>query len=144
MKSIRILFAATLVVVLALTFTAAAHAQSALKGEFHLDQDVQWGDAVLPSGDYNLSVSSAQMPMQILVRDVHGKVAAMFVSNIADAAESGDSALYVITRGNERRIRAINLPQLGLSLHYERLTRDERRELDMAKNQGVSLEVARK
>lgn len=148
MKTIRILTLSALslavaVAVVALT-TTTAHAQSALKGTFHLQEEVQWGDAVLAAGDYSLTIESQGMPMQVTVRAADGKTAAILVSNLVDPAEVGGSALYITTRGNERKVRAINLPQLGIALHYERLNAEERRSLDLARNQSVSVQVARK
>ena len=45
---------------------------------------------------------------------------------------TGDTALYVIVRGNQRIVRSLNLPSRGISLIYRPITNTEREMLAKA------------
>jgi hypothetical protein len=105
-------------------FTAAANAQPSFEGKFSLPYEVHWNHAVLPAGEYAIRVDSKGGPA--LLRSTSGdKAAYTGPSTIADP-EKGAACLMVTIRGNERRVRSVNLPQIGVSLIFDPLTKTER------------------
>ena len=113
-------------------FAAWANAQSsngfqAYRGKFTLAQEVHWGKAVLPAGDYSISMGSGRSPA--LVQSNDGKTSVFTPTPIGDDGNNGNkgpSVLIIAARGNEREVLALNLPTLGSSFVYKRLTKAER------------------
>jgi len=124
--------------------TVAANAQATLHGKFQLTSETRWGKAVLPAGDYSLTIESADQPVRIVIQAVNGKSAAMtFAVSSSDAAPGG-SYLFITGSGANRMVRSFNLPQLGTSLIYEPLTRSEREKLYTKVSQTVSVQMTKK
>ena len=105
-------------------FTAAANAQPTFEGKFTLPYEVHWNHAVLPTGEYAIQVDSKETPT-VLRSTSSDKSAYTGVPMIADR-EKGAARLTVTIRGNERRIRSVNLPQIGMSLIFDPLSKTER------------------
>jgi hypothetical protein len=105
-------------------FTAAANAQPSFVGKFTLPYEVQWNHAVLPAGEYTIEVDAKGMPA-ILHSSSTGNSAYTNTPILADR-EMGPASLTVTIRGNERRVRSVNLPQISKSLVFEPLTATER------------------
>jgi hypothetical protein len=105
-------------------FTAAANAQPSFEGKFTLPYEVHWNHAVLPAGEYSIQVDSKGLPT-VLHSTSTGKSAYTAVPVIA-IGEKGAACLTVTIRGNERRVRSVNLPQIGMSLIFDPLTKKER------------------
>jgi hypothetical protein len=105
-------------------FTVAANAQPSFDGKFTLPYEVHWNRAVLPAGEYSIQVDAKGMPTV-----VHSTSSSKSVNThppiLADL-EKGAARLTVTIRGNERRVRSMNLPQIGKSLIFEPLTATER------------------
>jgi hypothetical protein len=132
MKNIRVFAAAKLLLAVLATaalISGSAVAQTIVKGTFQLDEQVQWNGAVLAPGSYTIVIDTAQMPLRALVRSVDQKTAAYISSGISDGLKSQQSFLVVTGLGANRRIRSLNLPQLGKSLVYDPMTKGEREEL---------------
>ena len=105
-------------------FTAAANAQPTFEGKFTLPYEVHWNHAVLPAGEYAIQVDSKETPT-VLRSTSSDKSAYTGVPMIADR-EKGAARLTVTIQGNERRVRSVNLPQIGKSLIFDPLTETER------------------
>jgi hypothetical protein len=105
-------------------FTAAANAQSSFEGKFTLPYEVHWNHAVLPAGEYAIRVDSKGAP--VLLSSTSGNRSAYTGIPIISPSEKGAACLTVTTRGNERRVRSMNLPEIGASLVFEPLTKKER------------------
>jgi hypothetical protein len=92
-----------------------ANAQSVFKGDFTLLQKTYWGDAVLPVGDYQLSVTTTGLPSMLIVRDaVSGKKVAMLAPQTREQSTTGESALLIGTRGGRQVIHSLRVAELGL------------------------------
>jgi hypothetical protein len=105
-------------------FTAAANAQPSFVGKFTLPYEVQWNDALLPAGEYSIQVDALGMPTVL-----HSTSSGNSVNTnppIVTDLEKGAARLTVTIQGNERRVRSVNLPQIGKSLIFDPLTKTER------------------
>ena len=104
-------------------FAGIANAQT-LAVKFTLPFEVQWGRNVLPAGEYSISMdSSADVA---LVRSANGNTVGFTPIPIRATSHSGNTALFVMVRGNERLIRSLNLPARGISLIYPPTTSAQR------------------
>jgi hypothetical protein len=139
MKAIRLLGILTLTI---FAFTGAAKAQS-VKGKFTLPYEVHWGAAVLPAGDYTVSMDSFHA--MTLVRPISNTRS--FYTGLPVTANSDEGAAYLLitSEKGEHRVRSMNLPQMGKALIYEPLTKAEREQLAKAgKIETVPVFAARK
>jgi len=107
-----------------LVFAAVANAQPSFEGKFTLPYEAHWNHAVLPAGEYFLEVDSKGMPA-ILHSTSTGRAVNTSSPVLADP-EKGAACLTVTIRGNERRVRSVNLPQIGMSLIFDPLSKTER------------------
>ena len=105
-------------------FTAAANAQPSFEGKFTLPYEVHWNHAVLPAGEYSIQVDALGMPTVLHSTSSGNSVNTN--SPIVTDLEKGAARLTVTIQGNERRVRSMNLPQIGKSLVFEPLTATER------------------
>ena len=110
-------------------FAAWANAQSgnglvAYRGKFTLQYETHWGKAVLPPGEYTISMGAGHSPA--LVRSNDGKTTLFTPIPIGDDGKKGPTALIIAARGNQHEVLAMNVPTLGSSLVYKRLTKAER------------------
>lgn len=136
MKRVGVLAIVTLAT---LAFTAAANAQS-LSGNFTLPHEVHWGGTVLPPGDYSIRMESSSKPA--FIQSANGKTTMFTTVPTAGDKEKVAAGLLITVNGNERTVRALNLPQYGVSLIYKPLTKAEREEVAQAET--VPVIVARK
>jgi hypothetical protein len=135
----------TMLLVLAtLISVAGASAQTGgFSGKFTLPYQVRWGGAMLPAGEYSIHFSSVHLPATIHSMD--GKVSAYVFTARSGDSEKGPGSLTIVTRGNERRVAAMNLPEARVSLVYSPLTNAERESLAKGNQiQTVPLVAAKK
>jgi len=104
-------------------FATAANAQT-LAAKFTLPFEVHWGKNVLPAGEYSVSIDSSASVG--LVRSANGKTAFYTPIPIRAYSHTGNTALFVMVRGNDRIVRSLNLPTRGVSLIYRPTTSAER------------------
>jgi hypothetical protein len=118
------------VLVATCAFAAAAFAQPGFVGKFTLPYEVHWGRGVLPAGVYYIRMDS--IAAQVVVVSAGGK-RTMFTKPpvIADSKEPG-IFLTLTTIGSERRVRSLNLPDIGKSVIFAPLTKSEREQLAKA------------
>ena len=134
-KTIRHASGARLLAVslLAVCALAAAANAGSFSGSFTLPFEVHWGRAVLPPGNYKITLNASTNVAQ--VRSVDGKIASFTSVPITNSSEKGATALSILVRGNQRVVRSLNLPRQGMSLIYVPETNAEREIL--AKADGV-------
>jgi hypothetical protein len=104
-------------------FAGIANAQT-LAVKFTLPFEVQWGRNVLPAGDYSITMDSSAKVA--LVRSANGNTVGFTPIPITATSHSGNTALFVMVRGNERLVRSLNLPTRGISLIYPPTTSAQR------------------
>jgi hypothetical protein len=105
-------------------FSAAANAQPRFVGKFTLPYEVRWGQAVLPAGNYFIRIESMAAPARI-ISEGGGRTVFMKPPILADS-ERGGTYLIVTAQGNERRVRSLNLPEIGKSVIFTPLSKSER------------------
>ena len=108
-------------------FTVAGNAQPSFVGKFTLAHEVHWGQAVVPAGEYSIRMDSVAGPAKIM--SASGDWAVYTQSPMIADSEKGGTYLTVTTEGNERRVRSLNLPELGKSMIFAPLTKSEREEI---------------
>jgi hypothetical protein len=104
-------------------FAGLANAQT-LAVKFTLPFEVQWGRNVLPAGEYSISMDS--IANVALVRSANGNTVGFTPIPITATSHSGNTALFVMVRGNEHLVRSLNLPARGISLIYPPTTSAQR------------------
>jgi len=105
-------------------FTVAANAQPSFVGKFTLPYEAQWNHNVLPAGEYSIEVDAKGMPA-VLRSTSTGK--AVYTSiPIPANTEKGPAALTITNHGNDRRVRSVNLPAIGMLLVCDPLSKTER------------------
>ena len=118
------------VVIATCIFTAVANAHPSFAGKFTLPYEVHWGQAVLPAGEYSIRMDSTASPA--VISSASGSMAAFTEPPILADNERGGTYLTITTRGNEHRVRSLNLPKLGKSVIFAPLTKSEREVLAKA------------
>ena len=106
-------------------FAVAANAQPTFTGKFTLPYEVHWNHALLPAGEYSIRMNSNGV--SATVRSVGSNRS--FYTSVPIVVESENlcSCLSVTIRGNQRKVRSLNLPVIGKSLIFEPLTNTERK-----------------
>lgn len=120
-----------------------ANAQS-LHAKFQLTSETRWGKAVLPVGEYWLTLDGAQQPVRVIIQAVNGKASIIAVAQASADAAPGGSYLFVTGSGPSRVVRSLNLPQIGRSLVYKPLTEHEQETLHTKASQTVSVQIAKR
>jgi hypothetical protein len=105
-------------------FTAVANAQPIFLGTFTLPYEVHWNHAVLPAGEYAIRMDSKGA--LAVVRSMSSNKLDYTAPPIIGDGEKGATFLTVTIRGNERKVRSLNLSASGQSLIFEPLTKTER------------------
>lgn len=105
-------------------FAAAANAQASFVGKVTLPYEVHWGQAVLHAGDYSIRMESTKGTAKISSANTNAAI----YTNLPTVAdnESGGTYLTITTQGHERRVRSLNLPELGKLVIFAPLTKVER------------------
>lgn len=112
-------------------FAAAANAVPTFAGKFTLPYDVRWGQTVLPAGDYVIRMDSTGSPA--LISPADGSRAGVFTEPpFAEDSHSSGTYLTITNQENQRRVRSLNLPELGKVIVFAPLTRSEREALAKA------------
>lgn len=122
----------------------AANAQATLHGKFQLTSETRWDKAVLPAGEYSLTIDSTQQPFRITVQEINGKKSAMTLALSSTDAAPGGSYLFITGTGADREVRSMNLPELGRSLIYKPLSAGERETLYASFSQTVPVRIVSK
>ena len=114
MRSLKFLNLLALVA-LALCFSAGlGKAQDAYKGTFTLPFEAHWAGAVLPGGEYTISMPSTNAPFMLFVRG-EGKSVVILANGWADRQLSDDSKLTVVNMDGTETIAHLEAGQLGLT-----------------------------
>jgi len=122
-RSLRLVKFAVLALLTACFGANLAHAQT-LQGKFNLPFEVQWGQTVLPPGNYSFTLNSGvdpdsttTSPYTVLVRG-ENHTASIIVSRIDDHSFSGKNELIVERHGEQGTVRTLRLANAGLVFSY--------------------------
>jgi hypothetical protein len=103
---------------LALCFSAGfGKAQNAYEGKFTLPFEAHWGEAVLPAGDYTISMRSATEQYLLFVRG-EGKTAMIMAQGTSTKTVSDNSHLTVVDTGGNQAITELAAGHFGLTFSY--------------------------
>ena len=103
---------------LALGFSAAiGKAQNAYEGKFTLPFETHWEGAVLPAGDYTISIPSESTPYLLYVRG-EGKTAIIMAIGTDTKILSDHSQLTIMNSGAKQAVTQLEAGQLGLAFDY--------------------------
>jgi hypothetical protein len=96
-----------------------ASAQEAYRGKFTLPFEARWGQVVLPAGQYSFTLDHGTVSGIVSVRGETGR-ALGFITNpaISDGQTFDRCELILVRSGENYTIRALRLPELGLTLEY--------------------------
>jgi hypothetical protein len=129
--------------ILVVAGAVGANAQNTLKGTVQFPNEVRWGKAVLPAGEYSLSIPSVDRPVRVFIQSMDGKTAAIALADPSDVTPGG-SYILITGTGSDRQVRSMNLPQLGVSLVYAPLTARERERLYASSSQTLAIHMTKK
>lgn len=105
---------------LGIFFSAAtlfAEESPVFKGTFTLPFETRWGTAVLPPGDYTLSVHSTALPARVMVRGKDGS-SLIFAEALATRRGSNHSTLFVVRNARQGLVRSLYVVELGMMFYY--------------------------
>jgi hypothetical protein len=108
----------TALLALALCFFAGlGKAQNTCEGKFTLPFETHWRGAVLPAGDYTVSIPSESTPYLLYVRG-EGKTAIIMANGTDTKMLSDHSQLTIMNSGGKQTITQLEAGQLGLAFDY--------------------------
>lgn len=121
MKTIRHLtmklFAAALLITC--VCAGAANAEPLFKGKVNLPTQVRWGKAILPAGEYWVTLNSPSLPALLTIRTTDGKRTVFVMpAEINRSNVKGTSAVVLHRRGNQATVQTLRITEAGLVLRY--------------------------
>jgi hypothetical protein len=126
-------------------FAAAAHADSLFKGKFKLTNEVHWGQAVLPPGEYTLTLDGPTHT--IVVNDAESGVAvARLNARFAYPTSPDDNSdLLVNIQGRQRVVYSLRLAGFGEVFQRARISPLRGRAAEEARHtEATPVQVAQK
>jgi hypothetical protein len=124
-KSIRNFAYASLLALSALTFTTTLASAQEAHGNFTLTHNVRWQNAAVPAGEYKFSIESRGPSEMLVLRKVSGESTGfMILVNDTDAAPYtsidpvASGKLTVVSQSGARYVSSMELPALGMTLHF--------------------------
>jgi len=137
------LFAAALLA--ACLFCRPANAQLDFQGKFTLQHETRWGTAVLPAGDYLLTIDHDIVPRMLVIRDAKSRLIVAYESlDDREGRTKGESALLISTRGRQQVVQSLTIAELGEAFVYERPPAQGRPTEEAGQRQAVPVTVAKK
>ena len=121
MTTVRKFAYAALLAVGAMSFTpSAVAAEEPAHGKFTLLQDVRWGNALVPAGDYEFSYDPFQPPAVLTLTKLSGARAGfMVLVTSAEPSKSSDSnQLLLRTVADGKYVSAMQLAECGVTLYF--------------------------
>jgi hypothetical protein len=97
-----------------------AAAQEPAHGKFTLIHNVNWGNAVVPAGDYEFSYDPYQTSVVLTLTKLSGTRAGfmLLVTNFEDSKPSDSNQLLLESIGNGSYVSAMQLANCGMTLRF--------------------------
>jgi hypothetical protein len=122
--------------------TTTAQADTLYKGKFTLSNEVHWGKATLPAGNYILKLDGSNQTLTVEDAD-KGVTLVREFARIGGADPQGDGELRIAVRGRQRTIYSIRLAGMGEVFHTKGgLTRAEQEAAGSESLKSVPITVA--
>jgi hypothetical protein len=125
MKSIRSCTVLKLAVgaIVAMSFNSQRAAAQDLAGKFQLPYAAHWGLSTLAAGDYSFTVQRTAVGATVHV--YRGAMSVAYLVNQGYDMRSSEGLSLVVVRNRQGNfVRDLNLPEIGLVLHYAPSIRD--------------------
>ncbi len=110
-----------LIVGMALCFSAASlfaeDRTPVFKGNVTLPFETRWGTAILPPGEYTLSVHSTSLPARVTVRGKNGSVF-ITAQSLALRGDSENRSYLLIGKWRRGVVRSLYVSELGMAFNY--------------------------
>jgi hypothetical protein len=87
------------------------------KGTVRLPFETRWGTAILPPGEYTLSVHSTSLPARVTVRGKNGSVF-ITAQSLALRGDSDRSSFLLISKWRRGVVRSLYVSELGMAFNY--------------------------
>ncbi len=96
------------------------HAQESVHGKFSLHEQVRWGAALVPAGDYEFSSNSIGPSFVLLLQrtDKHASGYLVLANSLETNVWSGSSKLTVVSQGKENFVTSLQLSRYGMVLNF--------------------------
>jgi len=88
-----------------------ASANPLFKGTFTLTNVVHWGQAVIPPGEYSITLD--QETRTVVICDAGNHVVARQTATISPDSQTNDSKLLIYSDGNNRTVYSMRIPGFG-------------------------------
>lgn len=87
------------------------------KGTCNLPFETRWGTAILPPGEYTISVHSTSLPARVTVR---GKNGSIFVNaqSLSQRNGSSDRSFLQVSKWRRGVVRSLYVSELGMAFNY--------------------------
>jgi hypothetical protein len=120
MKSIRRFAYIAALVLGALNLAPSIASAQDAAGTFTLTHAVRWQNAVVPAGTYHFTMGTHGPSDLLTLSKISGGGASfmVLVNDIDAAMASGPSRLLVVSRPEGRFVSTMQLPEFGLTLHF--------------------------
>jgi hypothetical protein len=125
MKGNRLTFATVSLVtgiLASILFAGTAQAQGrppAYAGKFTLTQQVRWGNGLLQSGTYTITINSTGSPIVATIRNAKGDAVTNVVSGARASSADGANALLIKEKEGRLTVYSLALADLGMVLIYD-------------------------
>jgi hypothetical protein len=117
LRSLKFLNQLSLVALTLCLSAGLGKAQDAYGGRFTLPFEAHWAGAVLPAGDYTISMRSTAEPYLLFVRG-GGKSVFILANRVSERHLSDGSKLIVVNAAGTETIAGLDAGQIGLALDY--------------------------
>lgn len=108
----------TTITLCAIALGLSASIAKADEATFNLPFQARWGRAVLPPGEYTLSVPSAVSGIQVFTLTGNGKTVLFAPSGISYGTQSDRSYLELVNAGGVYTVREFNFGVTGKSFRF--------------------------
>ena len=127
MKSIRNFAYASLLTLSALNFVPSLASAQNASGKFKLPHDVRWQNAAIPAGDYKFTVETKGATELLTLSKISGASAGymLLVTDTNTSNHLADSRLVLVSRAGKSFVRDMELPELGMTMHFAVPTESE-------------------
>ncbi|HEY7210049.1 MAG TPA: hypothetical protein VH477_07230 [Bryobacteraceae bacterium] len=124
-----------------LLFTAGLVRGADFAGKFTLPREVRWGTAVLPAGDYTLSVNNNTTYGLVTIRQGTKHIAMVMPQGADTTGLEGGSSLQIVGA----RVKSLHLAPAGMTYTYA-VPKNEQRRLEVRGMHppGITVAVAAK